>query len=66
MKEILIKDWNSKRLLGIDSSEDIPDLTNYDISENSIKCEICTRKMWNDTTKKAFIETTTYFIEINE
>ena len=66
MKEILIKDWNSKRFLGLHSSEDIPDLTNYDISENSIKCEICTRQLWNDTTKKAVIETTTYFSEINE
>ena len=31
MKEILIKDWKEKTLLGIYSGEYIPDLTNNDI-----------------------------------
>ena len=32
MTEILLKHWNSKRFLGLHSSEDILYLTNYDIS----------------------------------
>ena len=32
MEEILIKDWNRKRLLVLHSSKDIPDLNHYDIS----------------------------------
>ena len=47
MKEILIKDWKEKRLLGLYSSEYIPNSTNYDISESEIKCEICRRQLWN-------------------
>ena len=35
-------------LLGIYSSEDIPNLTNKEISEINIKCKICTRQLWND------------------
>ena len=52
MKELLIKDWDRKRELGLHSSDDYPEWTNYDISEGNIKCEEFTRKMWNDTTKK--------------
>ena len=43
MKEMCIKDWKEKRLSGLYSSEYIPNLTNHEISESNIKCEICTR-----------------------
>ena len=39
MKEILGKYWNMKRLLGLNSSYDYPELTNHDISEGNIKYE---------------------------
>ena len=39
MKETLIKDRNRKRLMILHSSEDIPDLTNSEISKSNIKCE---------------------------
>ena len=42
MKEILIKDWYMNRLLGLHSSEDITNITIYDISESNIKCEYFT------------------------
>ena len=48
IKEIYIQNWKDKSLLGIHSSEDIPNLTNHKISESNIKCEICTRQLWND------------------
>ena len=48
MKEIFIKDWKDKRLLGIYSNEDIPSLTDHWISQRNIKFEICTRQLWND------------------
>ena len=37
-----------KRLLGLNSSEDIPDLTNHEISETNIKYEKCKIQLWND------------------
>ena len=39
-------------MLGLYSSEDIPNFTNNEISESNIKCEICTRQLWNDMSKK--------------
>ena len=51
MKEIFKKVWYRKRSLGLHSSFDYPELTNYDISEGNIKCEECTRQLWNDMTK---------------
>ena len=48
MKEVFIKYWNMKRLLGINSSEDITDLTHHEIPESNVKCEIFTRQIWND------------------
>ena len=41
IEEISIKNWKSKSLLGLDSSEDTPNFTNYDISESNMKCTIC-------------------------
>ena len=34
-------------MLGLDSSEYIPDLTNHEISKSNIKCDICTTQLWN-------------------
>ena len=48
MKEIFIKYWKEKTFLGIYSSEVIYNLTNNEILESSIKCEICTRQLCND------------------
>ena len=42
-KEIFIKNWRSLSVLGLDLSEDIPNLTNHDISESNIICDICIR-----------------------
>ena len=43
----LIKYWNRKRFLELHNSEDIPDLTNYWMSDSNSKCEICTGQLWN-------------------
>ena len=30
------------------SSEEIPNFTNYDISESNMRCDICIKELWND------------------
>ena len=55
-----------KKLLGIHSSENIPNLTNHEIKENKIKCKKFTRQLWNDMSKTSVIETTTYSSEFVE
>ena len=52
MKETFIKNWKSKSLLGLYSSEDTPDFTNHDISESIIRCDIRIRELWHDMSKK--------------
>ena len=52
MKEKSIKNWESKSLLGFNSSEEIPNFTNHDISERNMRCDICTRELWHDMSKK--------------
>ena len=37
MKEIFFRDWKEKRVMGLYSSEDIPNLTNHEISESNTK-----------------------------
>ena len=52
MKKILRKDWYRKRLLGLHSSDDYPELNIYEISESNIKCEKCTQQLLNDMKKR--------------
>ena len=49
--------------LGLDSSEDIPNFTNHDISDINIKCDICTTQLWNYAGKNIAIERTKYSSE---
>ena len=51
MKETFIKNWFSQSVLGFNLSEDIPNFTNYDISESIMRCEICIRELWHDMSK---------------
>ena len=51
-KEIFIKNQKDKSLLGLYSSEDIPNLTNNEISDSNIKCETFIRQPWNDISTK--------------
>ena len=41
-KETFIKNWKSKSLLGLYSSEYTPNFTNNEISEINIRSNICT------------------------
>ena len=41
MKETFIKNWESKSVLGFNPSEEITNLTNYDISDSNMRCEVC-------------------------
>ena len=45
-KEIF-KKWQSKSFLGLDLSEDITNLTNYDVSEINMRCDIFIRALWH-------------------
>ena len=63
MKEILIKDWDSKRLLGLNSSEYFSELTNYEITESSIKREECTIELHNDMKKNSVTKSFSQVIE---
>ena len=47
MKEIFMKKWKAKSLLVLDSSKDIPSLTNHGISESNIKLDSCITELWN-------------------
>ena len=48
MKEMFIKKQRAKYLLGLDSSEDIPNFTNHDIPESNMKVNICISELWKD------------------
>ena len=38
-------------MLGFNSSKEIPNSTNHDISESNMRCDICIRELWNDIKK---------------
>ena len=42
--------------LRLHSSDDYPELTNYEILKSTIKCEECTRQLWNDMTKNQLLK----------
>ena len=46
------KNWQSKSLLKLNLSEDIPNFTNHYISEINMKCGICIRELWHGTSQK--------------
>ena len=48
MKETFIKNWESKSVLGFNSSEEILKFTNYDISKINMRCYICIKELWHD------------------
>ena len=52
MKEIFIKNGIDKSLLGLNSSEDIPNFTNHEISESDIKCDKSIAELCNNMSKK--------------
>ena len=52
MKEKLIKNWQSQSVLGFNLSEDIPNVTNRDISESNMIYEIFIRELWHEIPKK--------------
>ena len=37
----IYKNWEYKSVLGFNSSEEIPNFTNHDISESNMRCDIC-------------------------
>ena len=47
-KETFIKNWQSKSVLGFNSSEEITNFTNYDISDINMRCGVSTKKLWDD------------------
>ena len=51
MKEKIIKNWKSKSLLGLDSSEDTPNFTNHEISESNMRCKIFIGELCKDISK---------------
>ena len=51
----IYKNRKDKSLLGLYSSEDITNLNHHDIPERNIKCEICTRQLWNDIFKNVHL-----------
>ena len=52
MKENFIKNWESKSVLGFNSIEEIPNFTNYDISDSNMRCEMCIKELWHDMSRK--------------
>ena len=52
MKDTFIKNWQSKSVLGFNSSEGITNFTNYDISDSNMICEVCIKELWDDISRK--------------
>ena len=52
IKDIFIKNCQSKSVLGFNSSEGITKLTNYDISDSNMRCEVCIKELWDDISRK--------------
>ena len=55
MKDIFIKNWQSKSVLGFNSSEEITNFTNYDISDRNTRCEVCIKKLWDDMSREIYL-----------
>ena len=54
----IYKNWKAKILLVLDSSEDIPNFNNHEISESNIKFDVCTTQLCGDMSKQWAIERT--------
>ena len=48
MKEKFIENWESKCVLGFNSSKEIPEFINHGTSESKMICDICIRELWQD------------------
>ena len=44
-KEKFINNWQSKSVLEFNSGEEITNLTNYDISDSYMRCEVCIKEL---------------------
>ena len=44
-KETFIKNWESKSVLGFNSSKGIPKFTDHDILESNMRCDICIKEL---------------------
>ena len=54
-KETFIKNWESKSVLGFNSSEEITNFTNYDILDSKMRCEVYIKELWDDMSGKFYI-----------
>ena len=52
MKDTFIKKWQSKSVLGFNSSEGITNFNNHDISDSNMRCEVCIKELWDDMSRK--------------
>ena len=55
MKKTFIKNWESKSVLGFNSSGEIPNFNNYDISDSNMRCKMCIKELWHDISGKVDI-----------
>ena len=62
MKETFIKNWESKIVLGFNSSKEIPKFTNHEISERNMRCYICIKELWHDISGKVELLKELHFI----
>ena len=52
MKDTFIKNWQSRSVLGFNSSEGITNTTSHDISDINMRCEVCINELWDDMSRK--------------
>ena len=52
MKDTFIENWQSKSVLGFNSSEGITNFTNYGISDKNMRCEVCIKELRDDMSRK--------------
>ena len=55
INETFINNWESKSVLGFNSSEEITNFTNYDISDSSMRCEVCIKELWEYMSGKVYL-----------
>ena len=55
MKDTFIKNWQSKSVLGFNSSEGITNFNNCDISDSNMRFEACIKEPWDEMSRNVYI-----------
>ena len=54
LQKIHLKNWQSKSVLGFNSSEGITNFTNHNIPDSNMRCGVCIKELWDDMSRKIY------------